>query len=358
MIVNFVVHTFDKKDRGGVLRVVTDLANNFVKNDIGVRIISFGNIAEPAFYLDKRVQLIALDMKKYNTTFFKSFSKLGWFYAAYKAIKEILILSPSTVWITTSPPISLLFAFLKYLFDIKVIGCDHTSTLYKKHFFFQKIRNKLLSKLDVMIGLNPQDVEYYKRNRINSVCIPNGIDFVDVVRQNNEKKYLIYVGRFAKEKQPIKAIDLFVNSNLPSQGIIMRMFGHGELEIEVKEYIVNNKYSNIIEIVTDESNPNNIYQDAFVLLMTSKTEGFPMVLLEAIAREVPCISFDCPYGPRNIIINGVNGFLFDENTDNFNDFLEKIKKLPIGMNDSISEFRIENIMKKYIRLFGDLSVDK
>lgn len=358
MIVNFIVHTFDRRDRGGVLKVVSDLANNFVKRGINVQIVSFGSITEPAFYLDERVQLTTLDMKKYNTTFFKGISKFNWFYAAYKAIKEVLILNQSSIWITTSPPISLLFSCLKFKFDIKVIGCDHTSTLYKKNFFFQKIRNKLLSKLDVMIGLNPQDAEYYRKNGIKSVCIPNGIDFIDVVQQRNERKYLIYVGRFAKEKQPFKAIDLFVNSKLPHQGINMRMFGHGEFEREIKNYIINNKYSNIIEIITNESNPNNIYKDAFALIMTSKTEGFPMVLLEAIARDVPCISFDCPYGPRNIIIDEVNGFLFDENIDNFNNLINKINDLPIKMSDSIAKFRIEEIIQRYIDLFGELSVNK
>ncbi|HFF4603263.1 TPA: hypothetical protein ACGC18_003814, partial [Acinetobacter baumannii] len=107
----------------------------------------------------------------------------------------------------------------------------------------QKIRNFLLSKLDVMIGLTPQDIEYYKKNSINSVLIPNGIDLNSISSNENHEKYLIFVGRFNNEKQPFKAINLFVNSSLISQGIILKMYGHGELEKELREFISKNEYS-------------------------------------------------------------------------------------------------------------------
>ena len=45
--------------------------------------------------------------------------------------------------------------------------------------------------------------------------------------------------------------------------------------------------------------------------MTSKVEGFGMVLLEAISRNIPCIAYNVPYGPESIIINGINGYLVD-----------------------------------------------
>lgn len=358
MKVNFIVHTFDKRDRGGVLKVVSDLANNLVQKNIDVKIISFGVITEPAFHLDKRVQFISLNLVKYNTTFYTGFLKFKWFYDAYNQIKTIIVKNNSEVWITSSPPISLLFSYLKHKFNIKVIGCDHTSTLYKKNVFVQCIRNKFLKNLNVIVALTPQDQKYYMEQGINSICIPNGIIIQKDKIEMSEKKYLIFVGRFNEEKQPLKAIELFANSILPSQGIKMKMFGHGDCENQVKNYIINNKYEDIIEVITDEINPNIIYKDALVLLLTSKIEGFGMVLLEAIAKNVPCISFDCPYGPRNIIVDGVNGFLFDENKDDFNDLVGRINYLPIDIVDSISKFRLEGIVQKYIDLCGELSVNK
>ncbi|HBM8163295.1 TPA: glycosyltransferase, partial [Acinetobacter baumannii] len=321
----FVVQTFDKRDRGGVLRVIAYLANHLSKK-YQVEIVSCGVINELAYKLDSKVNLKSLNMLKYNTTFYVGFNKLFWFKEVYKNIKAIIY--DDVIWITSSPPLSLLFSFLKLKRkSLKVIGCDHTSTVYQKSIFIQKIRNFLLSKLDVMIGLTPQDIEYYKKNSINSVLIPNGIDLNSISSNENHEKYLIFVGRFNNEKQPFKAINLFVNSSLISQGIILKMYGHGELEKELREFISKNEYSNSIKIIKGEVDPEVIYKDALALILTSKVEGFGLVLLEAISRNIPCLSFKTSYGPLNIIKNGENGFFIEDDVKDFNDKLILLKEI-------------------------------
>ena len=346
MKVCFIVQTFDKRDRGGVLRVVAQLSNFFI-NHHDVTIMSCGNVETLAYDIDYRINIISLGMISYNTGFYKSFRKLNWFNETYSKIQPFL--KDDVIWITSSPPLSLLFSVLKLKnSNIKVIGCDHTSTVYRKNFFIQKFRNKLLSKLDVMVGLNHQDVEYYKKNGIKSVWIPNGIDLQEKYSEKSERKYLIYVGRFNEEKQPFHAINLFVNSILPSQGVKMKMFGHGEYEKEVADYILKNNYQDMIEIVKGETDPDVIYKDAYALILTSKLEGFPLVLLEAISRNIPCLSFKIPYGPINIIKNGINGFFVENSNDSFN-------KGVVGLNDinrelvheTIVDYDIKNIVKKW-----------
>lgn len=346
MKICFVVQTFDKRDRGGVLRVVSQLANLFIHN-YEVEIFGFGEIGENAYSLDPRIKLISLNMKKYNTSFYQSYKKIKWFKEAYSKISPYV--NGDVIWITSSPPISLLFSYLKLRNKkIKVIGCDHTSTVYKKNFFIQKIRNNLLSNLDMMIGLNPQDTDYYLRNGIKSVCIPNGIDLSNIENPNNDRKYLIYVGRFNEEKQPFKAINLFVNSELYNSNIIFKMYGHGEFENQVKEYIEVNGYGDKVEIIKGETNPEIIYKDALALILTSKLEGFPVVLLEAFSRNIPCLSFKTPYGPLNIIKEGKNGFFIDEGIKGFNLACEKLKEIEFSeISETINEYEINLILKKW-----------
>ncbi|RKG33168.1 glycosyltransferase [Acinetobacter guerrae] len=351
----FVVHTFDKKDRGGVLKVVSDLANNFVKNNIDVKIISFGTVTDPAFNLDPRIELLALNLAQYNTTFYNGMAKFKWFFTSYNIIKKYISEMRSSVWITSSPPISLLFSYLKYKFGLKVIGCDHTSTLYRKSVFVQWVRNKILKNINLMVALTPEDQQFYNKHGINAVYIPNSIDLSSIIPSANSRKFALYVGRFSEEKQPIKAIEIFVRSGLYKRGLKLRMYGTGYLEKDVREFINKNNYNDIVEVIINVSNPDLIYKDACVLLMTSKTEGFPMVLLEAIARNVPCISFDCPYGPRNIIINGENGYLINPNrADEFSMVLSTLSKSfdfnNLEISGSLQRFDSDIILKKWVKI--------
>lgn len=60
-----------------------------------------------------------------------------------------------------------------------------------------------------------------------------------------------------------------------------------------------------------QSNPWKCVKTADLLFLTSKFEGFPMILLEAMAQGIPCFSSNCPTGPEDIIQEGINGSLYD-----------------------------------------------
>lgn len=351
--ISFVVNTFDKRDRGGVLRIVSELSNKLI-NYYDVNIISFGIVYERAYDLNSKVNLISLSMGNYNTSFYKGLSKIIWFKEAREKIKPYIV--NDEVWLTTSPPISLLFSCLKFEYKkIKVIGCDHTSTIYKKNFFIQKIRNILLSKLDIMVGLTPQDAQYYLDHGINSVCIPNGIDFSKVNEFNSAKKHLIYVGRFNEEKQPFKAVDLFTGSSLYGTDITLKMYGHGDYENELEQYVLDKGYDKYVKIIKGETDPDVIYKDAFALILTSKIEGFGLVLLEAMARNIPCLSFKIPYGPLNIINNGINGFFINDSVLDFDEKSKLILELDENLIEkSISMFDINEIVILWEKLILDI----
>lgn len=353
MKICFVVQTFDKRDRGGVLRVVSQLANLLI-HSYEVEIIGFGEISENAYLLDPSIKLTALNLKKYNTSFYESYKKIAWFKEAYLKIQSHL--NYEVIWITSSPPISLLFSYLKFKNKkMKVIGCDHTSTLYKKNFLIQKVRNFMLANLDVVVALTPQDNEYYKKNGVNSVCIPNFIDISKIKKIYNKRKYLIYVGRFNDEKQPFKAVDLFVNSCFFGSNISLKMYGHGDYEEELQLYIQNKGYTDKVEIIKGETDPDVIYKDAFALILTSKIEGFGLVLLEAMARNIPCLSFKTPYGPMNIIKEGENGFFIDGSIDNFNVKLNLLKCInEINILNSIRNYDSEIVFKQWAELINGM----
>ena len=356
MEINFIVHTFDKRDKGGVLRVISELANVLSQRDqLTINVFSLGNITELAFPLSNKINVISLGLIEYNTQFYSSYKKIKWFKDANDVLQEHIKRNEHSIWITSSPPLTLLFSIYKLFFKIKVIGCDHTSTVYKKNYFFEFLRVFLLRKLNVIVSLTKEDASYYNSKSIRSVYIPNGIDFNKISEIDNKRKYVIFVGRLSVEKRPFKAIELFINSKLYIEGRKFLMYGDGELKTKLSTYIKNEKLDSSVELITNVTDLDLLYKDAYALLLTSSIEGFGMVLLEAMSRGIPCIAVDCPYGPRNIIQNGLNGFLISDDIVNIDHEFINIKNLDKQLIvDSVRKFDLKEVEKKWFLLISEV----
>jgi glycosyltransferase involved in cell wall biosynthesis len=96
-----------------------------------------------------------------------------------------------------------------------------------------------------------------------------------------------------------------------------------------------------------------------MLVLCSKTEGLPMVLIEAMQSGVPVVSVDCPYGPADIIRNGENGFLVPMNDDDaFVDAVSTLiedealrKSMGIKAQETSERFSKEKVMHRWTELF-------
>ncbi|WP_314319798.1 glycosyltransferase [Paucilactobacillus nenjiangensis] len=110
----------------------------------------------------------------------------------------------------------------------------------------------------------------------------------------------------------------------------MSIYGSGNELVNVKEYISDfHQINNQVDFMGWVPNPWEKISKATVLMLTSKYEGFPMVLLEALSYGIPVISTDCPVGPADIVQTGVNGFLYKiGDTDKAQFYLKKVLYTP------------------------------
>ena len=119
------------------------------------------------------------------------------------------------------------------------------------------------------------------------------------------KDCFIFAGRLESQKQPVELINVF--NNLCEDGIDHKLdiFGDGSLMAECNQLAAANPNVCLKGWSSHQIN----YHSYKALILSSLYEGFPNVVLEALMHGIPVISFDCPFGPKEMIIEGKNGFL-------------------------------------------------
>ena len=174
--------------------------------------------------------------------------------------------------------------------------------------------------------------------------IPNSIDFESIFKSSQERltqkgDFIVAVGRLYNEiKQFDKLIEVYAKSNLVRKRIKLIILGDGpdknELikqveKLNLKEYVI---FTGFIK------NPYMYMKRAKFQVLSSKLEGFPLVILESLALGTPVVSFDCETGPSEMIRSGSNGFLVEN--QNFEKLREVMEKL-IENQDLLEQFSFQ-----------------
>ena len=182
------------------------------------------------------------------------------------------------------------------------------SKLKKLKYF---LNDYIESKFTRLILLNPDEVPFYYST--NKVVIPNPIQYVGILTPPVREKIVIAAGRMA----PVKGFDVMINAwqkvSEQCPDWQLHLYGDGEKEyIASLQHLVDTlqlKDKVILHAATDAL--RNQFLKASFYLMTSKTECYPMVLLEAMDCGLPIVTYDSPTGPRNIVTNNSDGYLVD-----------------------------------------------
>ena len=144
--------------------------------------------------------------------------------------------------------------------------------------------------------------------------IPNPLMYTKpskVVSSLNNNK-IVYVGRLSYEKGVMRLLRIWELISKKMPDYTLEIYGDGHAQKDMENYIHSHNLHHVI-LKGFSSDLKEIYTNSDLCLMTSDTEGFGMVLIEAMYYGVPCVSFDCPVSPKEIIADaGIAIPCFDE----------------------------------------------
>lgn len=131
--------------------------------------------------------------------------------------------------------------------------------------------------------------------------------------ENGIPKFL-FIGRLDNHQKRIDRI-LRALSQLRDLPWLLTVVGDGWDKAMLQQMALELDVADRITWTGWLNDPWSQVESATALLLTSDFEGFPMVLLEALARGIPAIAWDCPHGPRDIVRTNVNGWLVQDDSD-------------------------------------------
>lgn len=169
---------------------------------------------------------------------------------------------------------------------------------------------RVVRRFDRFVVLTEEDRGYWGELK-NMEVIPNARTFRFDKPAALQEKTVLAVGRYSRQKQFEKLLEAWNLIAKECPGWTLRIVGDGEDRDFLQRYA--NTYGLADRVVLGKAGKDmrDIYREASVLALSSRYEGLPMVLLEAQAAGLPVVSFACKCGPKDVITDGVDGFLVE-----------------------------------------------
>ncbi|WP_431157705.1 glycosyltransferase family 4 protein [Winogradskyella poriferorum] len=353
MKIDFVINSLVP---GGAEKVLILLANYFDEKGHEVTIITFN---EPEIFKpNKTIKRVRLHHGKIKNHMIRSYLNLIGHYSKKSRRPDILM----SYMIHTNLIATLVSRFYK----IKLIAAEHTNHLSATDFIGRFTRKYAYKYVNALTVLTKFDRDFYESFGVKAFLMPNPSTFsIFYEEKRNREKVILAVS--VLDKYHIKGFDNLIELIAPilkkHKDWKLKLVGGGTKGTNyIKELCLKNGIENSVIFVGYSDNVAEIMQKSEIYIMTSRREGLPMVLIEAMSQGMTCISYNCTTGPSEIINHDHNGILVeDQNHELMAVELEKLivdeeKRELLAQNatKSLDRFEIEKIYKDYMIIFDKL----
>lgn len=342
---------------GGAQGVCVNVVNGLVEKGWNVTLIVL-HLNKSVFHtrLDKRVNLVVLGVN--NVRY--AFSPLRKYIKDNKLDKIIIFNYELTV----------LSVIIRYSIKnkFKIIARNINTLSFKKKLvksFWEKyivmpMIDKFYLKADFIInqceGMKQDLLTIFKNNKLNTGVVYNPVNKMLEEASTcksyfKEEEYILCIGRLEKQKAFHYAIKAFYVINKKYPNIKLKILGEGKLLDDLINLTIQLNIQDKVDFEGFKKDIIPYYKKAKLTLLTSLYEGFPNVLVESITVGTPIVSFNCPSGPNEILIDGKNGYLVDYLNEE--DLVEKLFNTiekdftVLSIQKTSQKFKLSNIIIQY-----------
>lgn len=224
---------------------------------------------------------------------------------------------------------------------------------------------KAIAKFDALVVLTDRDAQSWESFQ-KAYVIPNSLPFYPQASSSCESKKIISVGRLSEQKGYDMLVKSWEGVHTKHPEWTLTIYGEGALHDELTREIEAKGLKETLILAKPVTQIMERYLESSIYVMSSRFEGFGMVLAEAMACGVPCVSFDCPHGPSDIIVHGEDGLLARNEdtadlTEQINYLIEQDeirKQMGAKAKENIARYSREIIMNQWVQLFDHILKEK
>ena len=349
----------DISTEGGTERTTCCLAQELARRGHKVAVVSvFRNEPQP-YYTAEGVAFIYLTHKTY-TLRETILTRLRKAWRERALVRSCKALQEADVIICQK--IAASFMAWSAGFGHKSIACEHYRyTMYNGP--VRRLRKRLYSHMSAVVTLTKNDQKAFEQSGLKNVfCIPNMVSISPIPYHGENSKRIVSVGRLTSQKGYDLLLQSIARIADKMGDFYIDIYGEGEDRAALEAQCRKLGLTERVHFPGYCADIETIYAGSAFYVMSSRFEGFPMVLLEAAASGLPIVSFDCPEGPAILLRNGGGILVERENVTALGQAILTMIQDPALRNKSHNEssaiiepYQPEQIGKQWEELFKNLS---
>lgn len=342
---------------GGTERVTSVIANNLSMRGYTVSVISCREGEESRFYINGDITLLSLHGEKRTNALYRKIDTV-------RQLQKLVLKRRIDVMVAVDVALYLYLWPLQKKHLCRCIAWEHFNYYIANSRLVKFSRKLAAENADCVIVLGKNDLRNYKThykkiNRIEYVYNPIALSVEK--KTSMDKKRVIAVGRLSRQKGFDLLLEAWKIVEANNTEWTLDIFGEGNLKEELQQQMEELGLKNV-HLRGYAKDIEEEYINSSIFALSSRYEGFVLVLMEAQAKALPCVSFNCKEGPAETIDNGVNGYLVEEgDVVGFADSLLRLmndKKLRDSFSEharkDLGRFDTDTVMGKWIRILESL----